>query len=676
MIEFWTGRSTGCYLAAVDQRKGTVLPGRRTLLLGRATMLLACLLASAALALDPGKAAAQGSSRLERLRAALVARSPALAALRADTAAAGARSAATGFSAPAALAFEVEEVPDAVDVSQAGSMMLGVSRDFLSGARRRGLREDAQVHADESQLALAAAEHQLWASADHALLRAIGEGLASRRLAAEDTLLTLAEDTLRIRFEVGETRFVDVLRLRTERLQVQSALAGAAAEACAARLRQAKPIRIGALAASFAAGDTMLAQQSKVGPLRSTGVTDTLVLSLAEVQRLALLQNPAFLADQQEAAIARGQLRQARTYNYNPEFSADAPGAGSEGSVGEYELTLTQEVEWAGQWGLRINAAQVGLERAQYTVRNAARTTLGDVSRAYFEALAADRQLAVTTALLGLNERLLAATRTQLREGEISVLEANLSEIEYGRARARVLAAGRQATSTTLELKRLTGLAADQPIRLSGDLPDPPDPAALAVDSLLGIALAGRPDLAASAAAIDQLEALRRLAAREAIPNLRLGVLADRAGSGEEAGIGFGVGLALPLWNRSRGIVAERTAQLAQAALQRQAIELRIRTQVIDAYRAYVDASAEVEVYETSVLEPARANQELLETAYRAGKVNLSTLLLLRNQLLDAELGYWEAWLAKRSAMIDLHAATANLGPADAIPTNDIRSER
>jgi outer membrane protein TolC len=75
-------------------------------------------------------------------------------------------------------------------------------------------------------------------------------------------------------------------------------------------------------------------------------------------------------------------------------------------------------------------------------------------------------------------------------------------------------------------------------------------------------------------------------------------------------------------------------------------------------------------------LQPARANQDLLETAYRAGKVNLSTLLLLRNQLLDAELGYWDAWLARRTALIALQAATATLAPDGAVPTNDTGKKR
>lgn len=418
------------------------------------------------------------------------------------------------------------------------------------------------------------------------------------------------------------------------------------------------------------------AQSESLPAMEGSGVGDTLVLSLIGAQRRALQQNPAFLADRQETAIARGELRQARVYPFNPELAADAPGVVTNGAVGEYEISLTQEVEWAGQRGLRIGAAEFGLNRAASSVRNAALATVAEVSLAFADALSADRRLAVSTAVLELNERLLAATRTRLREGEISVLEANLVEIEYGRARARVLAARRGATSATLQLKRIAGIAVDQPIRLADELPDAPDPSTLTADNLVTLALARRPDLAASTAAVHQLETLRRLAGRKAIPNLRLGIIAGRDGRGEESRLGIGVGFSLPLWDRNQGLRAEWAARIEQARLQRRAVELRIRTEVAGAYRAYIAASEEAQVYETSVLQPARANQKLLETAYRAGKVNLPTLLLLRNQLLDAELGYWNAWLDRSTALFALQAATATLVPDGDLPTYNIETDQ
>jgi outer membrane protein TolC len=120
-------------------------------------------------------------------------------------------------------------------------------------------------------------------------------------------------------------------------------------------------------------------------------------------------------------------------------------------------------------------------------------------------------------------------------------------------------------------------------------------------------------------------------------------------------------------------MVAQRAAQADQARFGRAATELAVRTEVVDAYRAFVAAAEEATVYERDVLQPARTNQALLETAYRAGKVGLPTLVLLRNQLLDAELGYWDAWLAARLALIDLSSATATLPIDSNLDTPDDR---
>ena len=57
------------------------------------------------------------------------------------------------------------------------------------------------------------------------------------------------------------------------------------------------------------------------------------------------------------------------------------------------------------------------------------------------------------------------------------------------------------------------------------------------------------------------------------------------------------------------------------------------------------------------MLVPARENQSLLEIAYREGKSDLPTILLLRNQLLEAELDYLDAWLAARTSLANLEAA-------------------
>ena len=408
----------------------------------------------------------------------------------------------------------------------------------------------------------------------------------------------------------------------------------------------------------------MLAAWSVPARICAQGMTtpDTIRLTLAEAQQLSLQRNPAFLADAEARAIARGELRQAHALLPNPQLEIEAPGAATDGGFGRYEAALSQEIEWAGQRGLRIDAAEGGVRRATQLVRDAARLTLADASVAYYATVAAARRLDVVEEIFDSNQRLLAAVRTQVSEGEISALEGSLAEIEVARARARVLSARREARSAELALKRAIGLGPSAAIELDDELPDVPPPPSLQPDSLVQLALERRPDLAARSTAIAQLETSARLARREAIPNLEISSLIEREEASGETRFGIGVGLPFPVWNRNQGTAASVRAEAQQAGWSRAATELQIRTEVADAYQAYVTANEEADIFERDVLQPAQENQRLLEIAYREGKIDLPALLLLRNQLLDAELSYWDAWLARRESLVELESATASIG--------------
>lgn len=390
------------------------------------------------------------------------------------------------------------------------------------------------------------------------------------------------------------------------------------------------------------------------------GQSDTLRVTLHDARRMVLTQSPAYLADAQVRDVAEGQLRQARLYAYNPEVELEAPTTISNG-VNTYDAWLWQEVEWAGQRGLRIGAAEQGLSAAEGFVSDAARRALAEASMAFYAALSAQRRVAVAEGLFALNARLLEAVRTQVTEGDVSVMEANFAEIETGRARALVLATERQAMIAALELGRVMGFAPDVPVRAIEAEERLPAAATLAPDSLVQVGLSRRPDLAARVAEERQAESFTRLARRSAIPNLRLGAVLSQDPETGATSWGFGVGLPLPFWNRNQGLVSAGSALARQASLARSATELRIRTEVEQAVRAYAAAAEETQIFEADVLTPARQNQDLLETAYRAGRIGLTDLVLLRNQLLEAELRYWDVWLTLRAAWTDLQAATGSL---------------
>lgn len=392
-------------------------------------------------------------------------------------------------------------------------------------------------------------------------------------------------------------------------------------------------------------------------------------LTLVEARALAARQNPDLLAARQLPEVARGELRQARTIRFNPDLNV----------IGRSnpEVTLTQEIEWAGQRGLRAAAARSTLTGAVFESANVGRLTMGDVSIAYYRALAAAERRQVVEQLVTLTERLMAAVRIQLREGEISVLDANLAEIENGRVQARAAGARRELTTIDLELKRLVGLPAGVALRLADDLVSVAAIDATREDSLVAAAVRQRPDLSEAAARVEAARRRTSLAQREALPNLRVGGVVEPGSS--DSDVALALGLSLPVLNRNRGTVEARRAEARHAELRLRATDALIRSEVASAIAAIRIATEELRLYEESVLQPARTNAALLGEAYRAGKIPLTTLLLLRNQLLDAEFGYWDAWLTRREAAVRLEAATGAITATDTVeptgaPSTEVRT--
>lgn len=392
---------------------------------------------------------------------------------------------------------------------------------------------------------------------------------------------------------------------------------------------------------------------------------DSVRLTLDQARGLALQGNPDLLATRVDTSIARGELRQAALVRFNPTMDL----LGAAGGNGA-EASLSQEVELFGQRGARARTARRSLDRTRAGVENATRLTIASVDRLFYRLAATSRRAVLADEVLAVNERLQDVAQRQLVAGEISRLDLNLAIVELGRSRARALGERREQEQVMRAFARAVGLGPDTPIvaeidtaRGDGRSSDAPGlrfrRRSLDADSLTAIALARRPDLAEAEATRRQARAAVSLSRREALPNLILRLAGEPGADGTGRAVRGGVGITVPLLNRKQGEVQARRAATRQAELERAALLSTVRTEVAAAVASYRSAQAQVQSLETTVLSAARQNRQLVEIAYREGKVGLPVLLLIRNQAIDAELDYWTAWLAEREALATLSEATA-----------------
>ncbi|UCG87622.1 MAG: TolC family protein [Gemmatimonadota bacterium] len=388
---------------------------------------------------------------------------------------------------------------------------------------------------------------------------------------------------------------------------------------------------------------------------------DTLVLDLDTARRIALERSPRIHAARALLDGARGDRRQAGVYTYNPDFQLKMSSLIEPGDLGSFEGLLTQEFEWAGQWGLRKAAADHGILAAQGTALDVVRATVYQVDVSYFRAVVAERRLEVRRLGSELSGGFLEAVEIQAREGDASPMEVNLAQIEAGRARAAERSALRTTSLAKLELARVLGLEPGRPVTLDIQTTTSFREQSFDLDSLVAVAIALRPDLKAAEAEVARANAGRRLVSRQAIPNLRVSAVAERGDLSQDVNWGLRFGLLLPLWNRNQGLADLGRAEESRAEAEREALELLVRTEVASSLETYLSAREELDVFEAQVLNPARSNRGLLQTAYMAGRMDLPTALILQSQLLEAELEYWNAWLAERTALSALRAAVGDV---------------
>ena len=392
----------------------------------------------------PATAAAQGTPAADSaLLGALRRANPELAARRAALEAAQADVRGTGFAGPLRLSAEAEEIPDGLNLPGAGSLRVEVEREFLSPGRRNAQRTLAGTDVRASGAALQATEQRLLAEANRALVRAAGAGLVARRLAAEDSLLAGAEDALRARFSVGEARYVDVLRLRTERLRI----AGERAEALASAAAGRRALQTLLTPAGAPAPDTLLDRlvRSSLDPLAG----DTLPVP-PDPDSLLARSGAAALAD---AAVERARAaRSLLAADQRPRLTASVGLQKFEGENGAvFGPTLGGSVtlpSTARQGNRAALAAADGRVAAAEAERAATLATLRGTllaARERYEAARARLALFDAALLRGARQEREAALAAY-SAGDLSLLELldferALSRAEIQRVEARVDAA-------------------------------------------------------------------------------------------------------------------------------------------------------------------------------------------------------------------------------------------
>jgi cobalt-zinc-cadmium efflux system outer membrane protein len=312
---------------------------------------------------------------------------------------------------------------------------------------------------------------------------------------------------------------------------------------------------------------------------------------------------------------------------------------------------VSQELEVFGQRGLRREGATRALAAAEARLEMRRVEVAAEVRETFFRALAAEEQAKLAAEAFSVAEDAVAAAEARVGSGAAARMEVNAARIALGRAARERAEAERRRSSARGALVVLLGVEAGTSFELRGELAPAPR-AVVSAEEVLSAALARRPDLVAARQDVEAARAEARLAGRDALPDPRVGV--SYAEEEDARIVRGGVAVDLPVFQRNQEARGVARARLRQAERAVEALERTIRAEVTLAVERERTAASAAEAFGGATMASVSENLQLVTEAYRAGKVNLFELLVIRREALEAMTAYL-------GALEELAAARAEL---------------
>jgi len=387
-------------------------------------------------------------------------------------------------------------------------------------------------------------------------------------------------------------------------------------------------------------------------------------LGLEEATRLALLNNRRLQAGFLELGVARADYVQAGLLR-NPSLSLAFLFPDSGGRV-RWTADLVGSVTELWQIPARQALAQAGIEQRILELSRHAGELFAATKTTYLESVAAREAREVAAANLELARRSLDAVGRQVAEGVASRTDESLAESLALSAELALQRSEREWVVGTRKLAALLSLEEDLlAIALVDPLPEPQG-GTIAREDAVAASLVARADVRAAARAVAAAEEEVALERRSRLPELEVGVSAERpeGGSSDDLFLGPAAVLELPIFDQNQAQVSRAEFVLAQRRKEQEALLVEVK-QELRAALDRAEVAARAATFATNELLPqAERAAALAEKAYELGDTTVLTLLQSRRTALEARRTRLDALLEAALAMIEAERAAGAPLPA------------
>jgi len=382
-----------------------------------------------------------------------------------------------------------------------------------------------------------------------------------------------------------------------------------------------------------------------------------------------LRSNLALAIEKSHVDLSKAAVTSAKV---TPDWSVDAglPAVdiSNQGQPTNFSTGLNIPIELGGKRGKRVHAALADLSTAGFDYQDTVRQLRETAASAFIACLSARDILQSSYKSLGQFDRIVEVNEQRVRVGDIGDIELMQSRVDRDQFQIGVISAQADVYSADLALAQQLGEAD----KLSAQMPAPTGHLEISVrtfdpDALVASALQKRSDVVSRQRAVHAAGLRIELAQANLVPDLGVSGSYSHTGTGTagfvqppDNTLGASLSLNLPFsrW-RHQGELEAARASRTEAELQLRSAQIRVESEVRDAYSRYQASVQRLKLYQGGVLKEADRVLEGRLYAYQRGGATLLEVIDAQRTSANIYLAYSQALADHANALVTLEAAAA-----------------
>jgi len=373
----------------------------------------------------------------------------------------------------------------------------------------------------------------------------------------------------------------------------------------------------------------------------------------------ALLNNPEIKASRERWEAAKAAIPQARSwedpvlsvmFDKIPDSSIN-PGA----SMGR-EYSLSQGFPYPGKLTLMGKMAEKEAQMAYEEYKGKERDIVREAKSAYYDYFVIHKAIEVNLETKEILHHLSKTAEARYSTGLASQWDVLKAQIELSQLANEIIILNQEKESVRARMNRLLNKPVESDIGEPASTNGRKD--APSLEFLEGLRSQERPELRGMERAIEKEEAGLNLAKKGYYPDFMVR-LAQREEDGSAAGWIAEVGVAVPLWFRTKQDYAVNGAvsKLAAARQEYQAMKNMVSFEIKDALVKIKSAKSLIELHENTHIPQAEQALRGARVAYETGKVDFFALMESWRTVKDYKLDYYKAVAAFEQGWAELERA-------------------